>query len=90
MLNDHILATFDTTPSLHRRINAPSLLLAFARINGEGGAGAPTEGIGSEMVGRNGPVFSVCVRRRGGLLSQETAFVFCPLQVNRDYGLGIP
>jgi hypothetical protein len=30
-----ILATFDTTPSPHGRINDPSLLLAFAHIRGE-------------------------------------------------------
>jgi hypothetical protein len=38
------LASFDTTPSPHRRINAPRSLLAFAHIYGE--AGTPTEGIG--------------------------------------------
>jgi hypothetical protein len=32
MSNAPILATFDTTPSPHGRINAPSLLLAFAHI----------------------------------------------------------
>jgi hypothetical protein len=37
-----ILASFDTTPSPHGRINAPSWLLAFAHIHGE--AGTPTEG----------------------------------------------
>jgi hypothetical protein len=47
-----ILATFDTNPSPHRLINAPSLLLAFAHIHGE--AGTPAEGIGSAVVGRNG------------------------------------
>ena len=51
--NDPILATFDTTPSPHGRINAPSLLLAFAHIHGE--AGTPTVGICSAVVGRNGP-----------------------------------
>jgi hypothetical protein len=34
------LHLFDTTPSPHGRINAPSLLLAFAHIQGE--AGTPT------------------------------------------------
>jgi hypothetical protein len=34
MQNAPILATFDTTPSPHGRINAPSLLLAFAHIHG--------------------------------------------------------
>ena len=53
MQNDPILATFDTTPSPHGRINAPSLLLAFAHIHGE--AGTPTVGICSAVVGRNGP-----------------------------------
>jgi hypothetical protein len=48
-----ILATFDTTPSPHGRINAPSLLLAFAHIQGE--AGTPTLGTYSAVVGRNGP-----------------------------------
>jgi hypothetical protein len=32
-----IIATFGITPSPHRRINAPSLLLAFAHIHGEAG-----------------------------------------------------
>jgi hypothetical protein len=40
--NDPIFASFDTAPSPHRRINAPSLLLAFAHIEGE--AGTPTGG----------------------------------------------
>ena len=53
MQNDPILATFDTTPSPHGRINAPSLLLAFAHVHGE--AGTPTLGICSAVVGRNGP-----------------------------------
>ena len=35
--NTPILATFDTTPSPHGRINAASLLLAFAHIQGEAG-----------------------------------------------------
>jgi hypothetical protein len=47
------LASFDTTPSPHRRINAPRLLLAFAHIHGE--AGTPTEGIWNAVVCRNGP-----------------------------------
>jgi hypothetical protein len=47
--------------SPHRRINAPSLLLAFAHIQGE--AGTPTGGVGSAVVGRNSPPGSVC--RRG-------------------------
>jgi hypothetical protein len=51
--NDLILATFDTTPSPHGRINAPSLLLAFAHIHGE--AGTPTLATYSAVVGRNGP-----------------------------------
>jgi hypothetical protein len=41
------LHLFDTTPSPHRRINAPSLLLAFAHIHGE--AGTPTLGICSAV-----------------------------------------
>jgi hypothetical protein len=49
-----VLASFDTAPSPHRRINAPSLLLAFAHIQGE--AGTPTGGFGSAVVGRNSPV----------------------------------
>jgi hypothetical protein len=54
MQNDPIiLASFDTTPSLHGRINTPSLLLAFAHIHGE--AGTPTYGICSTVVGRHGP-----------------------------------
>jgi hypothetical protein len=40
------------------RINAPSLLLAFAHIHGE--AGTPTGGIYSVMLGRNG---RFCVQR---------------------------
>jgi hypothetical protein len=47
------LASFDTTPSPHRRINAPRSLLANAHIHGE--AGTPTEGIWNAVVGRNGP-----------------------------------
>ena len=64
--NDPILATlaaFDTTPSPHRRINAPSLRLAFAHIHG--GAGTPTGGLYSALVGQNERSGSVC-RRRGG------------------------
>jgi hypothetical protein len=53
MRNDPILDTFDTTPSPHGRINAASLLLAFAHIHGE--AGKPTKGICSAVVGQNGP-----------------------------------
>ena len=53
MQNDPILATFDTTPSPHWRINAPSLLLALAHIHGK--AGTPALGICSAVVGRNGP-----------------------------------
>jgi hypothetical protein len=44
----------DTAPSRHRRINAPSLLLAFAHVQGE--AGTPSGGVGSAVVGRNSPV----------------------------------
>jgi hypothetical protein len=51
--NDPFLASFDTTPSPHERINAPRSLLAFAHIHSE--AGTPTEGVGSAVVGRNGP-----------------------------------
>jgi hypothetical protein len=46
-----IHATFDTTPSPHGRINAPSLLLAFTHIHGE--VGKPSLGICSAVVGRN-------------------------------------
>ena len=53
MQHDPILATFDTIPSPHGRINAPSLLLAFAHVHGE--AGTPTLGICSAVVGRSGP-----------------------------------
>jgi hypothetical protein len=49
-----IIATFSITPSPHRRITAPSLLLAFAHIHGE--AGTPTGGVGSAVVGLNSPV----------------------------------
>jgi hypothetical protein len=45
---------FDTAPSPHRRITAPSLLLANTHIPGE--AGTPMGGVGSAVVGRNGPV----------------------------------
>jgi hypothetical protein len=68
MQNDPILATFDTTPSPHGRINAPSLLLAFAHIHGV--AGTPTVGICSAVVGRNGPLLSMC--RRGGFPCKTT------------------
>ena len=47
---DPILASFDTTPSPHRRVNAPSLVLAFAHIHGE--AGTPALGIWSALAGR--------------------------------------
>jgi hypothetical protein len=47
------LHLFDTTPSPHGRINAPSLLLAFAHIHGE--TGTPTLGICSAVVGWTGP-----------------------------------
>jgi hypothetical protein len=45
-----------TSPRLRTggRINAPSLLLAFAHTQGE--AGTPTESVGSAVVGRNSPV----------------------------------
>jgi hypothetical protein len=56
--NDPIFASFDTVPSPHRRINAPSLLLAFAHVQGE--VGTPTGGVGSAVVGRNSPV--LCAR----------------------------
>jgi hypothetical protein len=59
--NAPILATFDTTPSPHGRINDPSLLLAFAHIHGE--AGTPTEGIGSALVGRNGLFLCIYVQK---------------------------
>jgi hypothetical protein len=52
--NDPIFASFDTAPSPHRRTNAPSLLLAFAHIQGV--AGTPTGGVGSAVVGWNSPV----------------------------------
>ena len=61
MQNDPILASFDTTLSPHRRITAPSLLLAFAYIHGE--VGTPTGGIYSALVGQNGPV--LCAEREG-------------------------
>jgi hypothetical protein len=59
-----IVASFDTAPSPHRRINSPSLLLAFAHVQGE--AGTPTGGVGSAVVGRNSPVLCVC--RRGAFV----------------------
>jgi hypothetical protein len=46
------LASFDTTPSPHRRISAPRSLLAFAHIHGE--AGTPAGGFWNAVVGRNG------------------------------------
>jgi hypothetical protein len=66
------LHLFDTTQSPHGRINAPSLLLAFAHIHGE--AGTPTLGIYSAVVGRTGPFLCMC--RRGGFampINQPTA-----------------
>ena len=62
--NDPILATFDTTPSPHWRINAAGLILAFTHIHGE--AGTPTVGIRSALVSRNGPVLCACAERKGG------------------------
>jgi hypothetical protein len=59
MQNDPIFTAFDTTPSLHWRINAAGLILAFAYIHGE--AGPPTVGIRSVVVSRNGPV--LCAER---------------------------
>jgi hypothetical protein len=56
--NDPIFASFDTAPSPHRRINAPSSLLAFAHTQGE--AGTPTEGVGSAVVGLKEEPGSVC------------------------------
>jgi hypothetical protein len=50
MQNDPILATFDTAPSPHWRINAASLILAIAHIHGE--AGTPALGIRSAPVSR--------------------------------------
>jgi uncharacterized cupin superfamily protein len=50
----HSLASFDTAPSPHRRITAPSLCAAFAHIHGE--AGTSALGIWSARVGQNGPV----------------------------------
>jgi hypothetical protein len=52
--NDPSFALFDITPSPHRRINAPSWLLASAHTQGE--AGTPTRVIGSTLVGRKSPV----------------------------------
>jgi hypothetical protein len=43
-----------TAPSPHRRINAPSLLLAFAHTQSE--AETPTESVGTPVLGRNSPV----------------------------------
>jgi hypothetical protein len=51
--NDLISRLIRTTPSPHRRINAPRSLLAFAHIHGE--AGTPTGGVWSAVVGRHGP-----------------------------------
>ena len=69
MLNDLILATFDTAPSPHGRINAASLLLAFAHIHGE--AGTPTGGSCSAVVGRNGPFLSMHVQKKGWISMQN-------------------
>jgi hypothetical protein len=55
-----IIATFDITPSPHRRANAPSLLLAFAHIHVE--AGTPSLRTRSAVVGPDGPVLCVCGR----------------------------
>ena len=65
---DPILASFDTTPSPHRRITAPSLVLAFAHIQGE--AGTPALGIWSALVGRKGPVLYM-QKGRGGFISMQ-------------------
>ena len=59
MQNDPILATSDTTPSPHWRMNAASLILAFAHIHDE--VGTPALGIRSALVSRNGPV--LCAER---------------------------
>ena len=68
---DPILASFDTTPSPHRRITAPRLVVAFAHIHGE--AGTPALGIWSGLVGRKkGPVLYVYVCRRGGFPCKST------------------
>ena len=61
--NDPVLATFDTTPSPHWRINAASLILAFAHIHGE--AGTSALGIWRARVGRN---------ERSGSVSRRGAF----------------
>jgi hypothetical protein len=53
-INDPSFSLFDTAPSPHRRINAPSLLLAFAHIQGE--AGTPMGGVGSAVVGQKSPI----------------------------------
>ena len=68
MQNDPILATFDTTPSPHWRINAASLILAFAHIHGD--AVTPALGIRSAVVSRNGPV--LCAERKGGFSCKMT------------------
>jgi hypothetical protein len=57
IMTPFIFASFDTAPSPHRRINAPSLLLAFAHTQGE--AGTPTEGVGSAVVSRTTARFCV-------------------------------
>jgi hypothetical protein len=59
MQNDPILAAFDTTLSLHWRINAAGLVLAFAHMHGE--AATPAVGIRSVVVSRNGPI--LCAER---------------------------
>jgi hypothetical protein len=57
MQNDPILAAFGITPSPHSRTTAPSLLLAFALIQGE--VGTPSLRTRSAVVGPNGPVLCV-------------------------------
>jgi hypothetical protein len=76
-----ILATFDTTPSPHRRINAPSLLLAFAHIHGE--AGTPTLGICSavqcsavQCSGESGRSVVSMLCRRGGYYFHAKQIIF--------------
>jgi hypothetical protein len=59
--NDPIVASFDIARlRTGGRINAPSLLLAFAHTQGE--AGTPTESVGSAVVGRNSPVLGCFFR----------------------------
>jgi hypothetical protein len=73
MINDPILATFDTTPSPHGRMNAPPSLLAFAHIHGE--AGTPTKGICSAVVGRQGSVSMYVQKKRGWLISMHSRYI---------------